>query len=106
VTRAGLGALGVVLAAAVAFGPPARAEGAGPRRYAIVVGANRAAPGRRDLRFAHDDAQAIADILIRLGDFPYENVNVLLDPEPAYILAALDAVLARESPANDALLVF
>jgi Caspase domain len=106
VTRPKLGALAVVLAATATFGPPARAQGTAPHRYAIIVGANRAAPGRRDLRFAHDDAQAIADILIRLGDFPYENVNVLLDPEPAFILAALDAVLARESPANDALLVF
>jgi hypothetical protein len=98
--------LAVVLLALLALPAPARAQSAPGHRYAIVVGANRAAPGRRDLRFAHDDAQSVADLLIRLGDFPYENVNVLLDPEPAHVLAALDGVLGRESAAGDSLLFF
>src|SRR3954469_20375642 len=84
----------------------ARAQGAPPHRYAVVVGANKASPGRRDLRYAHNDAQEIADTLIRVAGYAYDDVNVLLDPDPRQVLAALDAVLARGKQDDDAILFF
>jgi hypothetical protein len=100
----------VVVAAlvVVALGTAAAADAqpADPHRYAVIVGANRAAPGRRDLRYAHNDAQGIADILIRLGGFAYDDVNILLDPDPLDVLAALDADLARETTDREAMLFF
>ena len=92
--------VGLALAA-----PEARAQTA-PHRYAVVVGANKASPGRRDLRYAHNDAQETAETLIRVAGYPYDNVTVLLDPEPQQVLAALDAYLAREPPGAESLLVF
>jgi len=56
--------------AALAFVPSrARAQTAAPHRYAVVIGANKASPGRRDLRYAHNDAQEVADTLIRVAGF-------------------------------------
>jgi hypothetical protein len=95
-------ALLVGLAAAA---PAARAQSA-PHRYAVVVGANKASPGRRDLRYAHNDAQETADTLIRVAGYPYDNVTVLLDPDPHQVLAALDSYLAREPAGTESLLVF
>jgi hypothetical protein len=92
--------VGLALAA-----PDARAQAA-PHRYAVVVGANKASPGRRDLRYAHNDAQQTADTLIRVAGYPYDNVTVLLDPDPRQVLAVLDSYLARVPPATESLLVF
>jgi len=92
--------LGLALAA-----PAAHAQSA-PHRYAVVVGANKASPGRRDLRYAHNDAQETADTLIRVAGYPYDNVTVLLDPDPHQVLAALDSYLAREPAGAESLLVF
>jgi hypothetical protein len=100
-----LAALLLALAVTAAGAPRAAAQPA-PRRYAVVVGANHATPGRRELRYAHNDAQAVADILIRLGRFGYDDVNVLLDPDPRQVLAALDAILKRETAEHDATLFF
>src|SRR5688572_5452456 len=83
---------------------PAVAQATPPHRYAVVVGANKASPGRRDLRYAHNDAQETADTLIRAAGYGYDNVTVLLDPDPNQILAALDSFLAREKPGTEALL--
>ena len=84
----------------------ARAQATAPHRYAVVIGANKASPGRRDLRYAHNDAQEIADTLIRVAGYGYDNVTVLLDPDPQQVLAALDAYLAREPSGTEALLFF
>jgi hypothetical protein len=93
-------------ACAVAASSPARAQSPPPHRYAVVVGANKAMPGRRDLRYAHNDAQEVADTLIRVAGYAYDDVNVLLDPDPPQVLAALDAVLARGRRDDDAILFF
>lgn len=74
------------------------------RRVAIVVGANAPAPGRQPLRYAHTDAQRVADTLVRVGRFDAGDVHTLLDPHPAEILAAVDQ--ATQSASTDALLVF
>ena len=65
-----------------------------PRRVALVVGANRPSPGAVPLRYAHRDAQSIADVLVQVAGFATGDVRVMLDPKPEAILAALDADLA------------
>src|SRR5689334_14144580 len=77
------------------------------RRLAVVVGANDPAPGRQALRYAQSDAQLMADVLVRVGRFAKPDVQVLLEPRPGEVLAALDAA-AREllSAGPDSLLLF
>jgi hypothetical protein len=78
-----------------------------PGRFAVVVGANDASPGRERLRFAHDDARAVAEVLGRTGAFPPGQVRVLLDPEPDTLLKALEDGLAAAARAGEgSLLVF
>jgi len=62
------------------------------RRVAIVVGANEPPPGHQALRFAHEDAKRISDVLRRVGDFA--DVKLLLDPHPRELLAALQDIAA------------
>ncbi|MFT3926580.1 MAG: caspase family protein [Myxococcales bacterium] len=79
----------------------------GPRRMALVIGANAAAPGRKALRYARDDAEAVGRVLVELGGFAPSDVNVLLDPDPAAVLRALDAQLERvHAQDREALLLF
>jgi hypothetical protein len=50
------------------------------RRVAILVGANDPPPGRSPLRYAHEDARRMADVLTRVGGFAPADVHVLLEP--------------------------
>jgi hypothetical protein len=76
------------------------AEGAEPlRRHALLVGANDGGPGRPTLRYAHRDAEAMADVLTTLGGVTYADRVVLYDPTPAEIGSAIDALAA--DVAND-----
>ncbi len=62
---------------------------AAPHRVAVVVGSNSAVEGRAALRFAHHDAEDLAEVLIHSGGFATGDVHVLLDPQPAQVLAAM-----------------
>jgi len=62
------------------------------RRIALLVGANEPPQDRARLRFAHDDATEIADVLETVGGFSKDDVHVMLDPHPAEILSTLEAV--------------
>jgi len=90
-TRSALAVAALCGAAVVAA--PVRAA-PNPRRFAVVIGSNRAAGGRAPLRYAHRDAQALASALVSVSDFPADHVKLLVDPQPAEVLAALDAQLA------------
>jgi hypothetical protein len=93
--------LGALLATALLASPTE------PHRVAIVVGANGAAPGRAALRYAHADAQAFADALVRVGHFAAADVDVLLDPEPRALTAKLDARLEQlRQQGGEGLLMF
>jgi hypothetical protein len=77
------------------------------QRVAIVVGANQAPPGRAPLRYAHEDAKAVADVLIGVAGFAASDVKILLEPEPEALLAALDKELgAAGARGGDTLLFF
>ncbi len=71
---------------------PAVASADEVRRVAIVVGANAAPSGRKPLRFAYDDARDIEGML-HLAGFARDDIHVMLDPDPAAILATLDEAL-------------
>jgi hypothetical protein len=78
-----------------------------PRRIALVIGANAAAPGRKSLRFSKQDAQAMGRVLRELGGFARDDVSVLLDPNPELVLSALDTLLARvRGSSQETMLVF
>jgi hypothetical protein len=79
-----------------------------PHRVAVVVGANRGAVGRPDLRFSYRDAHNMADALVQVGQFAPADVYVLLDPEPSALLATLDGVLRTlaDSPGESLLLFY
>jgi uncharacterized caspase-like protein len=83
---------------ASAQAPPVR------RRVAIVVGSNAPPPGRSPLRFAHDDAREMADVLTRVGHFAPADVHLLLDPSPAALFYEIDDV--ARSASDDALVLF
>ena len=60
------------------------------QRIAVVVGANMAPPGRSPLRYAHEDAKRVAEVLISVGGFAKQNVKLAFDPAPDALLALLD----------------
>lgn len=64
-------------------------------RLAVVVGSKSAVEGRSALRYAHNDAQGLADVLVATGRFAREEVSVLLDPAPAAVLGAVAAAAAH-----------
>ncbi|MCY1079266.1 caspase family protein [Archangium lansingense] len=88
-------------------GPSQAAEERRPRRVAVVVGSNAPAVGRSSLRYAHDDARNMADVLVQVGEFTPKDVRVLLDPEPEELLSAMDAQLgALRGQPGETLLLF
>ena len=90
------GSLATVVAVTVAVvvsGSPCKAEGAAsPRRFALVIGNNIGEPPAEDLRFAEDDARKLASVLIELGGYRAEDVNVLTGSKATSARAAFDAV--------------
>src|SRR5207237_1440562 len=52
-----------------------------PRRLALIVGADGAPPGRRRLRYSHEDARRVAEVLVGAAGFDGGDVSVLLDPQ-------------------------
>ena len=82
--------IGAFLLVAATAAPPAPPE---PHRVAVVVGANRGAPGRADLRYSYRDAQSVADALAQVGRFAPADIHVLHDPDPAVVIATLDREL-------------
>jgi hypothetical protein len=77
------------------------------RRVAIVVGANRAPAGRVPLRYAHEDARRVSEVLSSVAGFGARDIELLLDPSPAQVLSALDRELeAAGQRAGETLLFF
>ncbi|MEQ9500081.1 MAG: caspase family protein [Deltaproteobacteria bacterium] len=91
-----------VLAALASFA----AEADAGTRIALVVGANRGAPGDELLRYAETDAARITDILTSIGGFEREDVVSLVAPTAARFTAALDDIDRRAAAHGDGALVF
>jgi hypothetical protein len=75
--------------------PASSAAGSHRHAYALVVGDNVGGPGQTPLRFAEDDARSVASVLTELGRYDASDVRVLLRPDAARLLAAVDDVAAR-----------
>lgn len=82
----------------------ATAHAAGAK-FALVVGANGAPPGRPVLHHAYDDARALSQVLLELGGFRPEEVVLLFDPPPAKIREVLLRAEGALKSSTDALLV-
>jgi hypothetical protein len=87
------------LAALAAYPARARADASptAPRThaYAVIVGDNVGGSGQQPLRFAEDDAQRVAQVLVELGHYDASDVRTLLRPDAAHLLAAVDDVATR-----------
>jgi hypothetical protein len=95
------------LALAMLLALPAGAAPLSARRLAVLVGANAAPPGRQTLRFAHRDATTLRDALERVGGVAPGDAILLLDPEPAEVIAALDRLSAvARAETRETVLVF
>ncbi len=91
--------------ACAAFASVATAEVDPTRKFAVIVGANAAVPGRQPLRYAHSDADNVADVLL-LSGVPQKNIHVLKDPEPNGVLNTIDLVLAALAGSKDPSILF
>ncbi len=94
-------ALASLIAATPALAQPAAdAPRAAAPSLALVVGSNRGGPGQSDLRYAEDDARAVADLLGSLGRYRAGDVDVLLRPSLRDVERALDRLAARAAEAR------
>lgn len=76
----------LALIISVLFSLAAHAE----RRFALIIGANEGWATDRPLRYAHDDARRMQDVLVQLGGFQPADVQLLLDPNTRDVLTALE----------------
>jgi hypothetical protein len=77
------------------------------QRYAVVVGSNAPVQERPGLRFSHRDARSFAQVLLEAGRFTKRDVQLLLDPAPEQVLAALDSALVQaRATGGKAMLLF
>jgi Caspase domain len=76
---------------------PARAQGpASPAAsFALIVGSNAPGPGQQQLRYAEQDAMAMAAVLRDVGGYPAANVVTALRPDRAGLQTALAALRDR-----------
>jgi hypothetical protein len=51
--------------------------------YAIVVGSNAGGPGQTELRYAEDDARKVGALLVELGGYAQDQVDVVVHPSPS-----------------------
>jgi hypothetical protein len=61
----------------------------GEQRFALLIGANAGWADDRPLRYAESDAQRVRDVLVELGGFPEEHVQLLKEPDTAQVREAL-----------------
>jgi hypothetical protein len=62
----------------------------GVNAHAVIVGSNRGGPGQRDLRYAHEDARRVLELLTQVGGYAHGRVQLVLDPGRQDLLEALD----------------
>ncbi len=96
VLRTGLVLFAIVFASRSAF-----AE----RRYAVLIGSNPGWSQDRPLRYAENDAERMRDVLVSLGGFSPDRVELLRDPSTADVRSSLRrlAQVTRDSTGEDTL---
>ena len=75
------------------------------QRYALLIGSNPGWSQDRPLRYAENDAERMRDVLISLGGFAPDRVELLRDPSTADVRSALRklAQTAHDSSSEDTL---
>ena len=75
------------------------------QRYALIIGSNPGWSQDRPLRYAENDAERVRDVLVSLGGFSPDRVELLRDPTTAEVRASLRRLgqVARDSSAEDTL---
>jgi hypothetical protein len=63
-----------------------------PHAFAVVIGSNAGGVGQEPLHYAEDDARRFAQVLTELGHY---DATILLHPDPAGVVAAIDALSAK-----------
>ncbi|CAN5685214.1 hypothetical protein BH11MYX1_BH11MYX1_55260 [soil metagenome] len=93
-----------VLVAVVVFGVASRSASA-EQRYAVLIGSNPGWSQDRPLRYAENDAERMRDVLISLGGFSPDRVELLRDPSTADVRSSLRrlAQVTRDSAGEDTL---
>jgi hypothetical protein len=77
--------------------------------YAIVVGSNAGGPGQTELKYAEDDARKMGALLVELGGYTADQVDVVVHPSPADLrdrLAKLGERVAADAAAGKQTRVF
>jgi hypothetical protein len=90
-----LGTLSISLALAAA---PVFAE----ERFALIIGSNAGWENDRPLRHAESDADRVAAVLVELGKFPADHVQVLHDPNTTEVRERLKKLSATTKAHGDA----
>jgi hypothetical protein len=70
------------------------------RRFALVIGSNRGASTRDQLRYADHDAATVADVLEQLGGVSHADLALLDDPDTSALDHAFDSLVARARSAR------
>lgn len=65
------------------------------RRFLVAASANDGGPGKARLRFAHQDADAMAGVMRSLGGVRAEDALLLQEPDSAKLLSALREISGR-----------
>jgi hypothetical protein len=86
-----LSSVAISLAAGAAHAQPSP----GVAMYAVVVGSNAGGPGQTALRYAEDDARRVATMLVELGGYSADAVDVVVHPTPAALRDHLSQLAAR-----------
>jgi uncharacterized caspase-like protein/tetratricopeptide (TPR) repeat protein len=75
------------------------------QRYALLIGSNPGWSQDRPLRYAENDAERMRDVLISLGGFSPDRVELLRDPTTAEVRSSLRRLgeVARDSSGEDTL---
>src|SRR5690606_32850741 len=74
------------------------------KKWAVVIGiSDYRNPGIADLKYSSRDANAFYSFLVDKGEFPVENVKLLLDNEATLknVKSAIGTFLARSASRND-----
>jgi hypothetical protein len=90
-------ALCLLLSGVLAAARPGRADEPPPasRRIALLVAASDGGPGRARLRYASRDIEAVARVLTELGGVRSEDIEQVIDPDPAAVERRLNELKQR-----------
>ena len=57
--------------------------------YALLVGSAEPGEGQKELRYVHSDVASLRSVLLELGGYSPDTIEVLRDPEPGELYQAL-----------------